>query len=68
MQRGNSAVSMLRMTSWPVLILLTLALLLALASYWLRADAVSRVPLEPVPVVQSAPAQSGAVVVQSTMP
>ncbi len=68
MQSRTSAVSVLRMTSWPVLIILTLALLLALASYWLRVDAVSREPIQPAPVVQSAPVHPDAVVVQSTLP
>ena len=67
MQRGAFAVSVLRMTSWPVLVILILALLLALASYWLRADALANEPVEPAPVVQSAPAQSDSAVLQLTL-
>jgi hypothetical protein len=68
MQRGASTVAVLRMTSWPVLIILTLALLLALGSYWLRADALAREPMVPASVVQSVPVQPDTVVLRSTLP
>jgi hypothetical protein len=64
MHRGSSAVAVLRMTSWPVLIILIAALMLALAGYWLSADAQAREPVAPALVAESAPAQADSVVLR----
>jgi hypothetical protein len=68
MPRKTARVAVLRMTSWPVLIILTLALLLALGSYWLRVDAMSRGLMTPALVGESTSIQPDAVVLQPRLP